>query len=46
MIGPETMRLSIQACMAVPASGAALEKRVRVLEERFCNTANAKVIRL
>ncbi len=39
------MRLSIQACMAMPANGAALEKRVRVLEERFCNTANARAVR-
>lgn len=42
---PETMRLSIQACMAVPAGGAALEARVRVLEERFCNLGNARKIK-
>ncbi|MEO5585546.1 MAG: hypothetical protein ABIQ75_08835 [Flavobacteriales bacterium] len=41
---PATMRLSIQACMALPAGGASLEKRVRVLEERFCNAANARAI--
>ncbi len=41
---PATMRLSIQACMAVPASGAALEQRVKVLEERFCNAGNARAI--
>lgn len=41
---PATMRLSIQACMAVPAGGAALEQRVRVLEERFCNRRNAQAI--
>jgi hypothetical protein len=41
---PETMRLSIQACMAVPAGGAQLEARVRVLEERFCNLDNARKI--
>lgn len=42
---PETMRLSIQACMAVPAGGAELEARTSVLEERFCNTANARKIK-
>jgi hypothetical protein len=41
---PGKMRLSIQACMAVPAGGAALEARVRVLEERFCNKRNAETI--
>lgn len=41
---PETMRLSIQACMAVPAGGAELEARTRVLEERFCNLGNARKI--
>lgn len=41
---PATMRLSIQACMALPAGGAALEQRVRVLEERFCNRRNARAI--
>lgn len=41
---PATMRLSIQACMAVPASGAALEARVKVLEERFCNLGNARKV--
>ncbi len=39
-----TMRLSIQACMGQPVGGAALEQRVAVLEERFCNTANARKI--
>jgi hypothetical protein len=41
---PETMRLSIQPCMAVPASGATLEARTRVLEERFSNSRNAEKI--
>lgn len=41
---PGTMRLSIQACMAQPAGGAALENRVRVLEQRFCNKRNAEAI--
>jgi hypothetical protein len=41
---PVTMRLSIQACMAVPASGAALEARTRVLEARFSNSRNAEKI--
>lgn len=36
-----TMRLSIQACMAKPADGSMYERRVAVLEERFCNRKNA-----
>ncbi len=41
---PVTMRLSIQACMATPASGAQVEERIRVLEQRFCNKRNAGAI--
>lgn len=41
---PATMRLSIQACMAKPANGNTLERRVAVLEERFCNQRNARRI--
>ncbi|MCB0790605.1 MAG: glycosyltransferase [Flavobacteriales bacterium] len=39
---PETMRLSILACMSRPANGSTLEKRTRVLEERFNNRRNAE----
>lgn len=31
------MRLSILACMAAPANGQAIERRVQILEERFSN---------
>ena len=41
---PETMRLSIQACMAMPVEGSAIEARTRVLEQRFCNARNAGAI--
>ncbi|MBK8339151.1 MAG: glycosyltransferase [Flavobacteriales bacterium] len=41
---PEHMRLSIQACMAKPANGSTLERRIAVLEERFCNKKNAEMI--
>lgn len=41
---PAMMRLSIQACMALPAGGAAIEDRTRVLEQRFCNKRNAEAI--
>jgi hypothetical protein len=41
---PEAMRMSILACMAKPANGAALEARVQVLEERFSNQRNAERI--
>ena len=41
---PATMRLSIQACMAKPANGNTLERRVSILEERFCNERNARRI--
>lgn len=40
----EHMRLSIQACMGKPANGSTLEKRIAVLEERFCNRRNAERI--
>ncbi|MCB9169939.1 MAG: glycosyltransferase [Flavobacteriales bacterium] len=39
---PETMRLSILACMSRPANGSTLEKRMKVLEERFDNRRNAE----
>lgn len=38
------MRTSILACMAKPANGQALERRVQVLGERFCNQRNAEKI--
>lgn len=41
---PETMRLSIQACMAMPVEGSAIEARVALLEDRFCNHRNAQRI--
>lgn len=41
---PEHMRLSIQACMAKPANGSTLERRIAVLEERFSNRRNAQAI--
>ncbi len=41
---PALMRLSIQACMAKPANGSTLERRIAVLEERFSNRRNAQVI--
>lgn len=40
----EHMRLSIQACMGKPANGSTLEKRITVLEDRFCNRRNAERI--
>ncbi|MFZ1331569.1 MAG: hypothetical protein WAR83_05245 [Flavobacteriales bacterium] len=39
-----TMRTSILACMSKPANGQALERRVQVLGDRFCNKRNAEVI--
>lgn len=41
---PEAMRLSILACMAAPANGQAIERRVQILEERFSNRKNAEMI--
>lgn len=41
---PGAMRMSILACMAKPANGAAMEARVKVLEERFSNRRNAERI--
>jgi len=41
---PGRMRLSIQACMAQHADGALVEKRMAVLEQRFCNRKNAAAI--
>ena len=38
---PQSMRHSIQACMAKPCNGQSLEDRVAVLEERFSNRRNA-----
>ena len=40
----DTMRLSIQGCMARPANGSTLEKRAVILEERFSNKRNAERI--
>lgn len=41
---PEGMRASILSCMNRPANGAAMEARVKVLEERFSNLRNAERI--
>jgi hypothetical protein len=41
---PQSMRHSIQACMAKPCNGQSLERRVAVLEERFSNRRNAERI--
>jgi hypothetical protein len=41
---PGAMRLSIQACMAMPVEGSAMEARVALLEDRFCNHRNAQRI--
>ena len=41
---PARMRLSIQACMGMPADGATLEKRTAILEQRFNNIRNAQAI--
>jgi hypothetical protein len=41
---PEAMRTSILACMGKPANGQALERRIDVLGERFCNKRNAEAI--
>jgi hypothetical protein len=41
---PQALRDSILACMVHPCNGAALERRVELLEERFSNRRNAERI--
>ena len=41
---PQRMRLSIQACMAQHCDGAMIERRIAVMEQRFCNRKNAEAI--